>query len=135
MIEEADISQALGQRLVAMTDCPDVVWENKDKPASVVRPYLVVEVVRVSRRDASLKGGRRLVKSNGFLQVTAVGELDVYAFPSERLADRIAGQFPSGLRLSAATGTVTIMDEPDIKKGYRDGADWRVPVQIDYWAS
>lgn len=130
-MDEADISQTLGQRLAGMTDCPPIAWENKD--ASPARPYLAVEMVRVSRRAPGLSGGA--VIARGFMQVTVVTAVDKWAYPAERLAQQVADRFPKALRLAGPSGGyVTVTEAPDIKQGYRDGPDWRVPVQIDYWA-
>lgn len=131
-MKEADISQVLGQRLAAMTNCPTIVWENKD--ATPVRPYLAVQMVRVSRRSPGLNGGG--VISKGFMQVTIVADVDEWAFPAERLAQDISDRFPKALRLPGpSNGKVTIMESADIKTGFRDGSDWRLSVQINYWAS
>lgn len=130
-MNEADIAQALGQHLETMTDVPPIVWENKD--AALLRPYLVVQMVRVSRKSASLNGGG--VVSRGFMQVTVVADEDKWSFPAERLAQVIADRFQKGLILSATGGKVTIMEEADIKTGFNDGVAWRVPVQISYWGS
>lgn len=131
-MNEADISQTLGQHLANMTDCPTIVWENKD--ATPDRPYLVVQMVRVSRKSPGLNGGGEI--SKGFMQVTIVADVDKWAFPAERLAQDISDRFPKALRLPGPSGgKVTVTESADIKTGFRDGPDWRLPVQINYWAS
>ncbi|MEP5730822.1 MAG: phage tail terminator-like protein [Sulfitobacter sp.] len=133
-MKEADISKALGQHLMTLADVPSIVWENKDKPDSVSRPYLVVQMVRVSRKSLDLAGGGGIT-SRGFMQITIVHELDNWAKPAEELADRIAAHFRKGTKLSENGGTVTVMDSPNVLTALRDESDWRVPIQIDYWAS
>lgn len=129
----ADISKALGQHLMTLADIPTVVWENKDKPDSVARPYLVTQMVRVSRRSLGLNGGG--VVARGYMQVTIVGDLDQFANAAETLADSVAAHFPKALKLTENGGVVTISDAPNILPAMRDGSDWRVPVHIDYVTS
>lgn len=133
-MREADISDALTTHLLTLADIPPVVWENTDLPADRTRPYLVVQTVRTSRRSPDLAGGGGVI-ARGYLQVTIVHEVNATALPAEELADTIAAHFPKGLRIAGGGGEVTVMDEPNILTAYRDGADWRLPIQIDYWAS
>lgn len=133
-MNETDISKALGQHLQSLADVPYIVWPNKDKPASVARPYLVVQVVRVSRRAPDLKNGDAVI-ARGLYQVTVVAALNKDATDADALAGRIAAHFPKAKRLTENGGTVTILDAPDILPAMRDGSDWRVPVHIDYEAS
>lgn len=133
MISEADIAQALQQHLAGMTDVPAIAYENKDLPAGTARPYLVVETVRVSRIDRTLKGGK--VESRGYMQITVVDAVDQWAFPAERLADDISERFAYPQSLAVTGGRVTITKPPAIQQGYRDGPNWRLPVRIDYLAT
>jgi len=131
---EADISAALGKHLAALGGVPAIVWENKDKPDSVKRPYVQVQMVRVSRRSLDLAGGAG-VTSRGYMQVTVVSDLDQFATAAETIADSIAAHFRKGVKLSENGGTVTVTDAPNILTSFRDGPDWRTPVQVDYWAA
>jgi len=133
-MNETDISAALGKHLAALGGVPAIVWENKDKPDSVKRPYVQIQMVRVSRRSMDLAGGGGIT-ARGFLQVTVVTDIDQFSTPAETIADSIAAHFRKGVKLTENGGTVTIMDAPNVLPGLRDGPDWRVPVQIDYWAN
>lgn len=133
-MNETDISKALGQRLQSLADVPYIVWPNKDAPEGLARPYLTVQMVRVSRRELSLSGTGGLI-ARGFMQVTIVADLDEFATEAETLADNIATHFRKGTKMTENGGKVTIMDAPNVLPGIRDGSDWRVPVQIDYFAS
>jgi len=73
--------------------------------------------------------------ARGFMQVTVVADLDQFSGPAETIADNIAAHFPKALRLTDDTGAVTVLDAPNIMQAMRDESDWRVSVQIDYWAS
>ncbi|PHR93490.1 MAG: hypothetical protein COA78_32835 [Blastopirellula sp.] len=132
-MKEADISKALRERLEAKAGLPPIVYENKDSGA-VVRPRLVLTMVRGSRVDPTLTGGGT-TRHTGFMQVSIVSELDQHAFPSENLADDIADHFPRGLKLAGESGGTVTISGAEIGIAYRDGPDWRLPVKIDYLAS
>lgn len=134
-MKEADISKALGQHLVALSGLPPIYWENQNVPEGTVRPYLSVQMVRVSRRNPDLGGGSSGTISRKFMQVTIVSDLGKFATAGEETADAIAAHFVKGTRLTENGGKVSIMDAPNILPAMRGGSDWRVPVQIDYWAS
>lgn len=131
MLSEAEISDALTKRLSDTPFLSNVAWENKSFP--VTRPYIDVQIVRVSTTDDTGDGvGSR---HRGYMQATVVGELNKWARPNEVEAERIAARFPKALRLSITGGQVKIIRPAAIGQGYRDGADWRLPVRIDYEAS
>ena len=131
---ENDISKALGNHLQAMSGIPPIYWENQDIPLKTARPYLVTQVVRVSRRELSLAGSGGLI-ARGFFQVTIVALKYKFATPAETIADNIAARFRKGTKLTENGGIVTILDAPNILPALRDGSDWRVNVQCDYEAS
>ena len=126
MISEADISVALQQRLTGILGLPPIAFENKD--FTDTRPYVAVEIVPTSRTDRTLSGGH--IESRGFMQINIVREIDEWAEPALRLADTIMAHFPKGLRLAVAFGEIVITKPPEIKQGYRDGPNWRLPVHI-----
>ncbi|QDP53959.1 MAG: hypothetical protein GOVbin2937_36 [Prokaryotic dsDNA virus sp.] len=134
-MREADISKALGQYLMGMADAPPIYWENQNVPEGTARPYLSVQMVRVSRRNPDLAGGSAGTIARGYMQITIVSDLDQFATSAEETADAIAAYFVKGTKLEESGGKVTIMEAPSILPALRDGSDWRVPVQIDYWAS
>ena len=131
---ENDISKALGNHLQAMSGILPIYWENQDIPLKTARPYLVTQVVRVSRRELSLAGSGGLI-ARGFMQVTVIADLDKWATPAMTIADNIAAHFRKGTKLTENGGIVTILDAPDILPALRDGSDWSVNVQCDYEAS
>ena len=132
-MKETDISRVLRARLKTLTPAYPILWENQDKPETMTRPYLAVQMVRVSRRNTTINGSGS-VTARGFMQITVIADLDQFAGLAETIADSIAAHFPKALRLTDAAGAVTIMDAPNIMPAMRDGADWRVNVQIDFLA-
>lgn len=122
----AEILNALGQRLAGMTDCPQIVWENKSTvPASL--PYLTAAVVPGVTADRSLSGGAEW--SDGTFVVVVVSELNKFTTAANILAANIKARFPYGLRPTAG---LIIPAPPRVVKGYPTDADWRVPVQIPW---
>lgn len=127
---EEDISDALGQQLVAALPSTTVVLENRDSlPA---RPYVAAEIVRVSTTDDTLRGGSKI--SRGYMQATVVTEAGIFANPALQIAEEIVVAFPYGDRIAIPSGVILITKPPAIGQGFRDGPDWRVPVRIDYEA-
>jgi hypothetical protein len=131
-MNEADIANALGQRLEAAPSLGTIVFENKD--ATPARPYLELEVGRVNRRDPTLSGTAPI--SRGFALVTIVAEVDRFATAATKFADDVSARFPMGLRLNVSGGgVIVIIQPPSVLQGFRDGPDWRVPVRIEYEAA
>lgn len=127
-----DISRTMGRHLSSSLPDLPIVWENDDDDG-VPRPYLRVQMVRVSRRSYGLNGGG--VVTTGYMQVTIATNLDETSAPAEDIADRILEIFPKALQLQGATGKLKIQEEPEVKIGLRSKSSWLLPVQIDYWAS
>ena len=125
-----EIERAMGQRLAAMTGVPAIAWPNDD--ADPARPFLKFQHVPVSRTDATLDGVGETAR--GYVTITVVAARDKFATAANTLAGSVMAQFEYGLRLSMAAGQITINKPPEALAGYRDGADWRVPVRINYVA-
>jgi hypothetical protein len=130
-MNEADIENAFVRRMESLSYDWPIVWPNKSL-AGVAKPYLAVEVVRVSRRIPALATGATI--SRGFLQVTVVDHANTFATRANRASDSVAAHLPKLLKLPVTGGTITIMDTPEIQSGFREGSDWRVPVRIPYQA-
>lgn len=131
-MNEADIANAIGQRLAASPSLGTIVWENKD--ATPARPYLQFEVVRVNRRELTLSAGAPV--SRGYVLVTIVADIDKFATSATQKADDVAARFPFGQRLDiSGGGQIVVISPPSVLQGFRDGPDWRVPVRIDYEAA
>lgn len=127
---EAEISDALCRRLVEALPSRTIVLENRDSiPA---RPYVVVEVVRISKTDATLNGVQPIHR--GFLQATVVSDTDAFANDALAVAEEVAAVFPYTERFAAGSGQITIWKPPQVEQAFRDGPDWRTPVRVDYEA-
>jgi len=127
-----EIEKALGQRLVGMANVPMIVWPNQD--ANPARPFLLFQHVPVTRIDATLDGAGEMARGYALITVVTDRNVDTFATPANTLAGQIMAQFEYGLRLTMATGQITINKPPEALAGYRDGPDWRAPVRVDYVA-
>jgi hypothetical protein len=129
-VTEAEIVAAIGNRLEAGTSLP-IVWPNK--AASPAMPYLMCDIVPVSRRDPTIAGGAKT--HIGFAMISVVAEKDSFATEALNHADAIAALFPFALRISTGTGKVLITKPPEVLRGYPDDTAWRQPVRVAYEAA
>ncbi|MBL4768344.1 MAG: hypothetical protein JKY94_11635 [Rhodobacteraceae bacterium] len=134
-MKEVDIENALGGQLEDnLTGLPSSVkWPNKDHDH--VKPYLEVIFSGGQRRGGALKGGNTILRSSGVMLINVVTVENEAADPANEYADTLAELFIEGLRLSITGGTVLILKPADVRKGFRDGSDWKVPVVINYEAT
>ena len=121
----AEITQAIGQHLAAMTDCPEIVWPNRiTVPASL--PYLTFGMAGRRTEDQTLAGGCETV--TGRAVIVVVHRLNAYASAAEGLAEAVKARFPRG-----DLGGLTIR-QAQVLDGYRTDTDYRVPVAVDWIA-
>lgn len=130
IVNQTEITKALGERLDAGT-AVTIAWENND--ASPALPYLQVEFVPVAPSDPTLAGGDAVYP--GYMMVYVNSDRDAFATPALAIADAVAALFPYALTLTTASGKVVVTAPPRIMQAYRDGANWRTPVRVDYRAA
>lgn len=122
----AEILSALGQRLAGMTDCPQIVWDNRTTVPTAL-PYLTASVVRGVTTDRGLNGGAEA--SDGTFVVVVVAEKNKFTTAADILAAAIKARFPMGTRVAAG---LTITGPGHVSTGYPTDTDWRVPVIIPW---
>lgn len=129
---ENDIELALKSRL-GTYPLPGYAyaWPNLDVPNA--KPYLQVQIVRVSNSDPTIAGVHKI--SRGKLIVTVVTVSNTSTENANSAAQQISDMFPFPMRIPAGSGFITIMKPADIREGFPDAGDWRTPVIIDYIAS
>jgi hypothetical protein len=145
VISNADIANALGQQLTTLYPELAIGWPNRDVPSGTPHPYLIFDLVPVSRTEGTIKGGHAI--SRGFAQVTVMSEIGLFTSASMVkgksgnqvqsagvIADSVAALFPFGLRMDVTGGKVLINQPPEVQQGYPDGPHWRIPVRIPYEA-
>lgn len=138
-MKKAAITDALKLRLQTHNTTMTGKWPNVATQGATERPYFLVEFPVVGRTGGSLKGTAK--RELGVMMVTVVttAHTNNHAVAGEDyandLADEIEKLFPQALRMPIQDGLVTIMQPADIRAGYKDGPDWRVPVAIQYSAN
>lgn len=125
---DAEIVNGLGKRLAGTTGLPEIVWPNRDGMPEL--PYVVFDFVPVSAFDETLTGGGTI--NRGYMVATVVGALNSFQTSALAMSEAIKARFAYGLRITEGTATITITAPPRALSGYRDGANWRAPVRVDY---
>lgn len=126
---EADIANAMGQRLALLPAIAVTVFENANTVPAL--PYIWAEMVPTSRIDASIAGGSAV--SRGYMMATVIVPMNGFATRGRQMADQIIARFPARLILPITGGKVIIGDA-QIVKAYPDGVAWRQPVRVNYTA-
>jgi hypothetical protein len=124
----ADIELTLNTRLEGLALGLPIAWPNMNY--SGVKPYLAVQIVIVSVENTDVTALKETTK--GKYNLAIVSDLEKGQTFSIQKGALIKNGFPAGLRIGAASGIMTIMKPPEIRDGFRDEADWRVPVIIDF---
>lgn len=131
MIRETDIELALKAAIDAGNLVWPISWPNQDHPGD--KPHIVIEIVRVNRRDETLNGENPI--SLGRLIATVVVAKGTSTKVANEKADAISDLFPMARRIPVAGGEIVILKPADVMDGYPEDAEWRVPVRISYEAS
>lgn len=104
------------------------LWDDDDLPP---KPYLVVSFGGQGRNNLDVAGAP---VETGLMNVTVVVEPGGGETAANTFANQISDEFPAALRVTTDDALVQITRPADIQSGFRDGADWRLPVLIYYRA-
>lgn len=129
-MSEADIELVLKTLIRGNTTGLSIAWPNESHKGTL--PFLQVDLVRIARTDPTIAGGKTI--SQGRIVATVVQETGKGTRTGTEQASVIAALFPFPLRLPVEGGHIQITKPPDIRDGYRQDNQWRVPVIIDYRA-
>lgn len=133
-MNKVDINNALKQALIDASLRVTFVWPNVKSKTN--RPYISVSINGTSRIDPSLKGQNSILRETGVM--TLVVTVDQNSSGGEDVAngfaDSLANLFPAGTRLGISGGEIVIQKPPDIRGGFVDEGEWRVPVVVNYVA-
>ena len=126
-----DIQAALLDILEAGSVATGGAWPNIEFAG--VCPYFDVSFAAANRDALGISSGADWVETGRMSVVIAVdvGEGTVTAHD---YADAVAGLFPYALKIALTGGKISIHRQPEIMPGFRDDAEWRVPVMIHYQA-
>jgi hypothetical protein len=123
-----DIETMLNTRLQGLALGVAFAWPNITYAGT--KPYIAVQFVGVSTRHIDIQAQHEVhigMYALAIVSATETGQALSYA-----KAQAIKNGFPAGLRLNAASGELIITKPAEIKDGFRDGADWRLPVIIEF---
>jgi hypothetical protein len=125
----AAIQAALLARMSAVNIPPAL--PNQDY--SGARPYVEILPRIADRGDDTLKG--EMLREVGRLAVNVVVTADTGTDAADGYAQTIVGLFPKALRLPLTGGGEIVIQRPaDVRGGFNDGPDWKVPVVVHYSA-
>lgn len=131
-ILETDITAAIKARIDGAGLIWPIAWQNVDHNG-MPKPYIVVSVVKISRRDDTLNGENTI--SLGRVVATTVTAQGIGARTGELKAQQFAALFPMGLTIPVTGGQIVFTKPADINEGFPQDADWRTPVVCQYEAS
>ena len=124
-----EISDALAQHLLGITDCPPIAWQNGDTPSGL--PYLIAKHIPVSREDDTIDCTGPI--QNGMFMVTVVTQRGDLGEAANTLAQQIADRFKKGVRITAGAGKLAFNFAAEPVEGFHDKAEnWCVPVRARY---
>lgn len=131
-MRKTDINNGIKDALIAGAPSVDFVWPNVR--AEFDRTYVTTSFTVQSRVDNSLKGGDHILRENGLVVLVVVTETNQGEDEANDLAQDLADLFPMGEKIGITDGEITISRAPAIRGGFKDGSEWRVPVEIPYVA-
>lgn len=102
--------------------------------ASMPRPAIVFQYEPAERPAMTLKGAE-IIQENGVFSASIVVEQGQGTAGAFDHAHAIAAAFGEGDRISITGGQIVIMKPAEVRGGYPDGANWRVPVVVNYSAA
>ncbi len=131
-MKRSEINSALKARLENGETALEGTWPNVDPQGPMIRPYFELLFPVADRAGQSLNG--KLIRETGRMSVIVVVKGGTGEAVANDYAEAIGDLFPQGLRIPITGGVVTIQQPADIRGGFRDNSDWRVPVIIRYSA-
>lgn len=129
------VQQALIDRMASVGAALPPILPNRDATdANDTLPRVEFLPFVRARSGGTLAGGED-ERETGRMVVNVVTALDKGTDEAHGYADQIAGLFPEGLRLMPdASHVVTIPAPPEVRGGFRDEVEWKVPVVVFYEA-
>ena len=131
-MKRSDINKALKAQLATGGTALSGTWPNIEPQGTMIRPYFEVLFPTQSRTGQFISGD--VVEESGLLGVVIVVEFGTGEDAVNDYADAVADIFYQTLTISITGGLITIEQPANIAQGYRDNADWRVPLTISYSA-
>ena len=131
-MKRSDINTALKARLATGGTGLSGTWPNVDPQGPVSRPFFEVQFPAQNRNGDYLSAD--VVRETGSMAVIVVVSGGTGEDAANDYAEAVSDLFPQSLRIAFTNGEITIEQPVDIRGGFRDGPDWRVPVIVQYSA-
>jgi hypothetical protein len=128
MMTPIEIENGIGEYLRNGLPGRTIVWPNQD--ADPDRPFVVFDHIPVSRTDDTWSGGDIITR--GSVMITIVIERNKFTAPANVIANDVFSLFQYPTSIITDNGLIIINKPPELETGYRDGADWRLPIRVDY---
>ena len=133
-MRHTDLNNRLKQHLSGAGIGIPIHWPNVEPVAETVRPCLIVNFPMQERFGDFISADA--VREVGLMDISIITRAGGRQGEDQanNIADSLAQVFHQGLRLDFPGGTITVERPLDIKGGYRDETDWRVPTLVYYTA-
>ena len=131
-MKRKDINNAFKERLATGGPNLSVTWPNIDPQGPVERPFFEVQFPAQNRNGDFISAD--VTRETGRMAVVIVTEAGTGEDAASDYAEAVSDLFPQALRIPFTGGEITIEQPADIRGGFRDGPDWRVPVIVQYSA-
>lgn len=125
-----EIDKALATVLLDAPLLVPLVFPNQEEDPP--RPFLYYQHFVVDRTDSTLDGSAET--ETGFITITVVVKKGTFTSGAKKLAHTVMGLYSYTKALTFPGGLITINEPPVTQRGFRDGADWRLPVRVSYEA-
>jgi hypothetical protein len=128
-----DISNALKERIAALSTRPDTHWPNVGTDPATI-PRFEVSILR-TQSDPSLKGNG-IQREEGSFNIVICTQKGSGEDEGLDYLDIIRGLFPNGLQIAITGGSIQILSEPTQDAiGFPDDTVFRLPASFGYVAN
>jgi len=131
-MKRSDINNALTGRLAAGGTGLLGTWPAYEPQGAMARPYFEVLFPSQTRTGPMLSAD--VIEETGLMAVVVVVKFGAGDDAANDYANAVSDLFPQALTIPITGGLITIEQPANIASGFRDGADWRVPLTIRYSA-
>ena len=131
-MKRKDINNAIKAQLETGGTGLTGTWPNVDPQGPVERPFFEVQFPAQNRNGDFLSAD--VTRETGRMAIVIVTEAGTGEDAASDYAEAVSDLFPQALRIPFTGGEITIEQPADIRGGFRDGPDWRVPVIVQYSA-
>lgn len=126
------IRAALETRLAALSNAPDIGWENTEFEPPEDEVSMLAYLLRADTVSRTL-GVPEVTMEQGVFQVSVLAPRGAGSGAAEAVAEAVREHFPKGLSLDAGGVSVRIARRGSVTPARQDGAWHRIDVSIPYF--